>query len=85
MANEIVTVPVQLNVPKETKEIIDFMAAIIEDAINKKSISEIATGNLAGLMSSIDGAMNVPAEIKSQHKAELTAYAVEIILSKLGL
>lgn len=77
------TVKVEMNVPKEAKEIVDFVAALLADALAKKPIAVIAADVLPKLMSAIDGYSGVADELKSEHKKELAAYLVMQVMDAL--
>lgn len=81
--SEVVTVPVTLNVPKETKEVIDLLGAIADNVIAKTPVSEwvnIIDEAMAGLQ----GVDQVPAEVKSQHKGAIVAYLASTVGAKLA-
>jgi len=76
-------VKVELSVPKESKEVVDFLAKIITDLVAKKSIAEIAAGNLAMLMAAVGDFDQLGEEIKSQNRDDLAAYLVKVIMTAL--
>lgn len=78
----VVTVPVTLNVPKETKEVIDLLAAIAENVIAKKPVAEWVN-IIDEAMAALTGVDQVAAEVKSEHKGALIAYLVEQVGKKL--
>lgn len=84
MADEtpVQTVPVTLDVPKETKEVIDFLAAIADHFIQKKPVSEIAAILPQGIVA-FDGYEKIGAEVKSQYKDEAAAYLVREVTKRL--
>ena len=77
------TVKVELNVPKESKEVVDFLAKVVMDLMAKKSIAEVAAGNLAMLMTAVGDFDALGEEMKSQNKDDLAAYLVKTIMSAL--
>lgn len=78
----VVALPVQFNVPKEGKEIVDFVAALIADIKAKKSIAELA-GELPKLVSAVDGFNQLGEEMKSQFDGDLEGYLVREIRNAL--
>lgn len=69
------TVEIKFNVGKDSKEIVDAVVEIIKDIKAKKDIAAIATENLPGLMSAVNGYENLGAEAKSNVRNETAAYA----------
>lgn len=77
----VVTVPVTLEVPKETKEVIDLLAAIADNVIAKKPVSEWVN-IIDETMAALSGVDQVPAEVKSEYKGALIAYLANTVGSK---
>lgn len=75
-------VKVELQVPKEAKEIVDALAAIAEHFLSGHGIAE-AAALLPALLSAAQGAQDVIPAIKSEYKDELAAYLVKRILGTL--
>lgn len=81
---QVVTVSATLNVPKESKEVLDTALAIVEHF--KKG------GDLAGaalllpqVLQAVEGHEKIGAEVKSAHKSDLLGYAAAKVGSTLGL
>lgn len=79
--SEVVTVPVTLNVPKETKEVIDFLAAAADLVIAKAPIADYMT-LVDELYKGLDGVDKLKVEVKSEHKGALIAYLAQTVGSK---
>lgn len=79
------TVPVQLNVPKESKEVVDALKALVAEIKAKKPIGEIVASALPKVITAVDGFDQVDDEIKSENKSDLIAYLSKEISSALGL
>lgn len=77
------SVQVALNVPKESKEVLDCVLGVWRDLKDKKSVSEVAAGSLPALMTAVDGYEKLGAEAK-EGREELAAYAVKELLSLLA-
>lgn len=75
-------VPVNMQVPKEGKEIVDAATALIAHFVNGKPLAE-AAALLPELLKAADGFGIVSEEIKSQYKDELAAYAIQKIWDSL--
>lgn len=78
-----VKIPVQLNVPKESKEVIDALTALVADLKAKKSLVEISTDMLPKLLIAVEGYDQLGAELKSDGRDDLAGYAVTQILGAL--
>lgn len=72
----VVFVPVQMDVPKEGKEVVDLLASIAADIKAGKSVAEIAASNLPKLIVAFDGYNKLPEEFRSAGNDELMAYLV---------
>lgn len=73
MDEQIQTVQVQIDVPKESKEVIDALAKVYELAAAKSELAEYM-GAIGDLTKAIDGAGKIGDEAKSKHKAGLIGY-----------
>lgn len=69
-------VQVSMDVPKEAKEVVDAMSAVIAHFVAKKSLAE-AAALLPALLKAAEGVGNVAAEVKSQYKEELSSYLLK--------
>lgn len=76
------TVNVTMAVPKEGKEVIDSVAAIIEHFKSGKSLVE-ASALLPGVMSAVENVGAVGEEVKSVYNDELAGYTVHRVFSAL--
>jgi len=78
-------VSVQMEVPKESKEVIDCLVGLLADIKAKKSMGEIAGGALQKVIIAVEGFDQLSEELKSDGKDELAGYAVQQILAGLGV
>ena len=69
----------EMDVPKESKEVVDALIGMVEHFMNKKPLEEI-TLLLPSLMAAFDGYSQVDDEFKSNHRDELVAYLIHKIL-----
>lgn len=69
----------EMEVPKESKEIIDALEKIGQHFIDKKSIAEIAA-LLPAMMTAFDGYEKVKEEVSGSYRDELLGY----MMHKLG-
>jgi len=76
------TVNYSLQVPKESKEVVDAVAAIIEHFKAGKSITE-AAALLPGVMTAVDNVGKVGEEVKSVYNDEAAAYCVHKVFGAL--
>lgn len=76
-----VTVPVTVNVPKETKEVIDLLSAIADNVLAKKPVSEWVN-IIDEAMSALTGVDLVPGEFKDGDKGAILAYLVATVGKK---
>jgi len=76
-------VQVMMEVPKEGKEVVDFIAKIITDLKMKKSIAEIAGGSLPSLMVAVEGFNMLGEEFMSDGQDEMVGYLVQQVMSAL--
>lgn len=77
MSDIVVTVNHTIGVPKESKEVIDFLTDLIEDIKAGKPVGELTAENLPNLMTAIEGYDQIPLEVKGEHLSETLAYAVD--------
>ncbi len=82
-ALEVETVTVEMQVPKESKEVVDLVDGILEKALAKSDLNGFSE-LLGKLMSALDGVQKVPAEILSQNRDELAGYLVQKVMSRLA-
>ena len=75
-------VDINLSVPKEGKEVVDLVDAILEKVMAKAPMADYTT-LLGDLMTAVDGVGNIKEEIKSDGKDELAAYLVHKVLGRL--
>ena len=79
------TVTVTMEVPKESKEVVDCITAILKDVKAKKTVAEIAATALPKLVTAVDGFNAIGEEVKSQNKDELSGYLVQQTMDALGV
>lgn len=72
----------ELEVPKESKEIIDLLVVIFDKAKDGFEVSEF-TEITESLIEGIQGLDKLSMEIKSKHKDDLIAYLIKQIGSRL--
>lgn len=77
-------VVVELQVGKESKEVVDALASIVADVKAKKPLAEVAAGNLTKLFAAVEGFDKLDDEFKDD-KAAIAAYIVKELLSGLGV
>lgn len=76
------TIDVILEVPKEGKEIVDALDALLENILSKAPISSYA--NLFDeIYAAGDGVQKVTNEIQSQYRDELAGYMVQKLMARL--
>lgn len=72
-------IKVELEVPKESKEVIDAVVELIKDLKAKKDLTAILAENIAVLSMAIEGLDQIKEELKSKYVADLASYgAVQI-------
>lgn len=81
---EIVTVPSPLDVPKESKEVVDAAFAIVEHFKNGGDLAG-ATLLLPNVLQAVEGHEKIGAEVKSKYKADLAAHLVKKGMVALGV
>lgn len=79
------TVTVTMEVPKESKEVVDCISSILKDVKAKKTVAEIAAGSLPKLVTAVDGFNAIGEEVKSANKDELAGYLVQQTMDSLGI
>lgn len=71
-----------MEVPKEGKEVVDLLDAILEKVMAKAELAEYAA--LFGQASvAVDGISGITEEIKSNNRDELAGYMVHKLMSRL--
>ena len=78
----VVTVPYQMDVPKEGKEIVDSVAAIVEHFKAGKSLADAAV-LLPGVMQAVDGYDKLGEEAGSKYADEMAGYLVHKVIGAL--
>lgn len=76
------TVPVTVEIPKEAKEVVDAVAAIIDAIVQKKPIAEFAA-LLPVVLTAVDGVNALGEEAKSVYNDELAGYALQKIMGAI--
>jgi hypothetical protein len=83
--NNMQKIDVVMSVPKESKEVIDALTALVADIKAKKSIAEISSGALGNVVKAVEGFDQVDDEVKSDGKDEIMGYASMEIVKALGI
>lgn len=81
MDTNIVTVPVTVNVPKETKEVIDLLSVIADNILAKTPVGEWVN-TIDEAMKALTGIEQVPNEVKNGDKGAVLAYLVATVGNK---
>lgn len=76
------TVNYSMQVPKESKEVVDAVAAIVEHFKAGKSVIE-AAALLPAVMVAVDGVNKLGEEVKSAYNDEAAAYCVHKVFGAL--
>jgi len=76
------TVNYSMEVPKESKELIDALEGIIAHFVAGKSVTE-AAALLPAVMAAVDGLGKLAEESKSEHLDEAVGYGVHKIMGAL--
>lgn len=76
------TVAVTMQVPKELKEVVDLLNAVLENVMAKKGITEYSN-ILDELLQAVEGIGGIGEEIKSQYRDEAAGYMVHKLLGTL--
>lgn len=79
----IVTIPHTLNVPKESKEIVDGIVELIRDLKAKKSTSAVLAGQIDNISGYLDGWDELDDELKSEYRDDLAGYLVQQVMEIL--
>ena len=79
----VVKVKVEMDVPKESKEVVDLMAALVKDLKAKKSIAEIGTDIFPKLLVAVEGITAIGEEVASDGKDEMAGYLVQQLMAEL--
>jgi hypothetical protein len=64
-------VKVEVEVPKELKEVSDFVVELVKDLKDKKAIELVLGENLPNLLKAIEGFDQLGEEVKSAHAVKL--------------
>ena len=75
-------VSVTLEVPKESKEVVDFLDKVLEKVMSGASLDSYAT-LIAEVLPAIDGINKVLDEVKSDGRDEIAGYLVHKIMGRL--
>jgi len=73
------TTAVTMNVPKESKEVIDLLAGIVEKVKAGAEVNDYLS-LIGELTSALDGVDKIPAEAKSDGRDEMVAYLLHKIM-----
>jgi phosphopantothenate synthetase len=71
-----------MKVPKEGKDVVDLIDAILANVFAKTPISEW-TNVIDELMAAVDGIQSVTEEMKSEGRDELAAYLVHKVMARV--
>ncbi len=82
--NEVVTVPSTLEVPKESKEVVDSAFGIIEHFKNGGDLAGAAL-LLPSVLQAVEGHEKIGDEVKSKYKGDLIAYTAKKVTVVLGV
>lgn len=77
------TVSVTIQVPKESKEVVDAVVGLIVDVRAGKSVSEIISGSLGKFVSAVDGFEAIQDEINSDGLDEMVGYTAQQLIQAL--
>ena len=75
-------VKVEIEVPKEAKEVVDALAGVAEHFLSGKGLDE-AAALLPSLLAAVEGVQDVLPALKSEYKDELAAYLVKRVWQAL--
>lgn len=75
-------VRVEMDVPKEGKEVVDFLGAVLDKVMSKAELAEYAT-LLSDVLPAVDGVGKIGDELKSSGRDELAGYLVKVVMEKL--
>ncbi len=71
---------VEIEIGKETMEVFELVAGLIEDIKAKKGVSEIAAENLPALYKAVEGFDQIDDEIKAEYVEETLALGVSKVV-----
>lgn len=77
------TIKVELEVGKETKEVIDAVTHLVSEIKAKKGVQEIVVSSLQKLITAVEGVDGVGSEMKSEHQVDTIAYAGRELVNSL--
>jgi len=66
-----------IDVPNESKEVVDFLHDLVEDIRAGKTVAQITTENLPNLIKAIEGYDQLADEIKGEYMSEVLAYLAD--------
>jgi len=72
----------EMEIPKESKEIVDAMMGLVQHFMDKRPLEEI-TLLLPSMMAAFDGYSEVKEEMKSENRDELAGYLIHKALPAL--
>lgn len=73
----------QLNIPKESKDVVDFLANVVDGIKAKRPLAELAAAELPDLIKAVEGYQAIGEELKDGHRADLIAYFVKKVAAEL--
>ena len=79
----ILTSQVTLDVPQESRDIIDFIDGLLEDILAKKDAMTVVTENLPTLVKAVDGYDEVAQSFSDESRSALAAYLVKVLMDRL--
>ena len=71
-----------MEVPKEAKEVVDFLDKVLEKVLAKAPLAEYAN-LLAAAMPAVDGVQDIGEELKSDGRDEIAGYMVQKLMARL--
>lgn len=77
------TVSYEMQVPKELKEVVDLLDAIVEKIQSGADFQEYTT-LLPKLVAAVDGVQHVTQELQGQYRDEAAGYLVHKLLGRLA-
>lgn len=75
-------VKVELEIPKESKEVVDLIDAVLEKVMAKAPIAEFSV-LIGDLMKAVEGVGQIDDEMKSDGRDEVAGYLVHKVLGRL--
>ena len=76
------TVKVEMDVPKEGKEVVDCLDAVLEKVLAKAPVTSYLE-LIDDLSKAADGAQKLAAEAQSEYRDELSGYLVQKLMARL--